>query len=63
MRAHCLQQLARFKVPERIVMVDAFPIVDSPNGPKVQRVCLREMAEAPLRAKMKSASDQTRKYS
>ena len=48
-RAHCLQQLARFKVPERIVLVDAFPVVDSPNGPKVQRVRLREMAEALLR--------------
>jgi len=48
-RAHCREQLARFKVPERIVLVDAFPVVDSPNGPKVQRVRLREMAEALLR--------------
>jgi len=45
LRARCLEQLARFKVPERIVVVEAFPIVDSPNGPKVQRVRLREMAE------------------
>ena len=49
LRARCLEQLARFKVPERIVMVKGFPIVDSPNGPKVQRVRLREMAEALLR--------------
>ena len=49
LRARCLQQLARFKVPERIVVVEAFPIVDSPNGPKVQKVRLREMAEALLR--------------
>ncbi|HXW26886.1 MAG TPA: AMP-binding protein [Xanthobacteraceae bacterium] len=48
-RAHCLEQLARFKVPERIVTVEAFPTVDSPNGPKVQRIRLREMAEALLR--------------
>jgi len=48
-RAHCLEQLARFKVPERIVLVDAFPVVDSPNGPKVQKVRLREMAQALLR--------------
>jgi len=48
-RAHCREQLARFKVPERIVLVDAFPVVDSPNGPKVQRVRLREMADALLR--------------
>jgi long-subunit acyl-CoA synthetase (AMP-forming) len=42
--------VARFKVPERIVVVEEFPIVDSPNGPKVQRVRLREMAETLLRA-------------
>ena len=48
-RAHCREQLARFKVPERVVLEDAFPVVDSPNGPKVQRVRLREMAEALLR--------------
>jgi fatty-acyl-CoA synthase len=49
LRARCLEQLARFKVPERIVVVEAFPIVDSPNGPKVQRVRLREMAELLVR--------------
>jgi fatty-acyl-CoA synthase len=49
LRARCLEQLARFKVPQRIVVVEAFPIVDSPNGPKVQRARLREMAEALLR--------------
>jgi hypothetical protein len=27
----------------------AYPIIDSPNGPKVQKVRLREMAEALLR--------------
>jgi fatty-acyl-CoA synthase len=45
-RARCLEQLARFKVPEQIVIVEAFPIVDSPNGPKVQKVRLRQMADA-----------------
>ena len=30
-------------------MVDDFPIVESPNGAKVQKVRLREMAEALLR--------------
>ena len=48
LRASCLRQLARFKVPERIVVVDEFPIVDSPNGAKVQKVRLREMAQALL---------------
>jgi fatty-acyl-CoA synthase len=49
LRARCVEQLARFKVPKRIVVVEAFPIVDSPNGPKVQKVRLREMAQALLR--------------
>ena len=48
LRERCLQQLARFKVPERIVVVEDFPIVESPNGAKVQKVRLREMAEALL---------------
>jgi fatty-acyl-CoA synthase len=48
LRAICLQQLARFKVPARIVVVDSFPTVESPNGLKVQKVRLREMAEALL---------------
>jgi fatty-acyl-CoA synthase len=49
LRAHCREQLARFKVPARFVVVEAFPTVDGPNGPKIQRVRLREMAEALLR--------------
>jgi fatty-acyl-CoA synthase len=49
LRAVCRQQLARFKVPARIVVVDSFPTVESPNGLKVQKVRLREMAEALLR--------------
>jgi fatty-acyl-CoA synthase len=49
LRAVCLQQLARFKVPARIVVVESFPTVESPNGLKVQKVRLREMAEALLR--------------
>jgi fatty-acyl-CoA synthase len=49
LRARCLEQLARFKVPERIVVVGSFPTIESPNGPKVQKVRLREMAQAILR--------------
>jgi fatty-acyl-CoA synthase len=45
LRAQCSERLAKFKVPGRIVILDRFPIADSPNGPKVQRVKLREMAE------------------
>jgi fatty-acyl-CoA synthase len=47
--ARCVGQLAPFKVPARIVVVDSFPTVESPNGLKVQKVRLREMAEALLR--------------
>jgi fatty-acyl-CoA synthase len=49
LRTRCREQLARFKVPARFVAVEAFPTVDGPNGPKVQRVRLREMAEMLLR--------------
>jgi fatty-acyl-CoA synthase len=48
LRASCLQQSARFKVPKRIVVVDDFPVVASSNGTKVQKVRLREMAKALL---------------
>jgi fatty-acyl-CoA synthase len=37
-------KLARFKVPARIVALEAFPVTDGPNGPKIQRNRLREMA-------------------
>jgi fatty-acyl-CoA synthase len=57
LRASCLQQLARFKVPERIVVVDDFPIVESPNGAKVQKVRLREMAEALLNEQRDQSSE------
>lgn len=38
--------LARFKVPARIVPLEAFPVTDGPNGVKIQRAKLREMARA-----------------
>jgi len=44
--AACAARLARFKVPQRIVVLDAFPTTDGPNGRKVQRAKLREMAKA-----------------
>ena len=40
------QNLARFKVPARIVALDAFPVTDGPNGAKIQRAELRKMAAA-----------------
>jgi fatty-acyl-CoA synthase len=42
--AACARDLARFKLPARIVALDDFPTTDGPNGRKVQRAKLREMA-------------------
>lgn len=41
---HCSRNLARYKVPCRIVEVEAFPVADGTNGVKVRRGRLREMA-------------------
>ena len=40
----CSERLAKYKVPIRFVALDEFPMTDSPNGQKIQRVRLREMA-------------------
>lgn len=50
LQAHCVAALARFKVPARIVALDAFPVTQSANGEKIQRAKLREMARAALAA-------------
>jgi fatty-acyl-CoA synthase len=42
------RQLAAFKVPARLWWVDAFPVVNSANGTKIQRNRLRDMAQALL---------------
>ena len=47
--AACRASLARYKQPKRVVTLDAFPVTESPNGTKIQRVKLREMANAILR--------------
>ena len=44
LRAHCQRGLAKFKVPVRFIELEAFPMTKSPNGEKIQRVRLREMA-------------------
>ena len=38
-------------------MVEDFPTVESPNGAKVQKVRLREMAEALLRGEQDQANE------
>ncbi len=43
---HARGRMARYKVPARIICVDAFPTVQSANAIKVQKARLREMALA-----------------
>lgn len=43
---HCAAGLAKYKVPARIVALDAFPVTQSANGIKIQKNKLRQMAEA-----------------
>lgn len=45
--AACAASLAGYKQPARILVLDGFPLADGPNGPKIQRHRLREMAAAP----------------
>lgn len=42
--AHVAARLAAFKVPARVWFIDAFPVVLSANGTKIQRHRLRDMA-------------------
>ena len=46
LRAYCLQTMAAYKVPQRVVVLPAFPTIDGPNGVKIQKRVLREMAAA-----------------
>lgn len=48
-QAHCARQLAKFKVPARVIPIDAFPVTESANGVKIQRNKLRAMAEEILK--------------
>ncbi|GCL61584.1 AMP-binding protein [Pseudaquabacterium pictum] len=43
-------RLAAYKVPARLWWVEAFPVVHSANGTKIQRTRLRDMAQARLAA-------------
>jgi fatty-acyl-CoA synthase len=49
LRARCARAMAKYKVPARIYALDAFPVTTGPNGVKIQRGKLREMAEARLK--------------
>ncbi|MGA7328429.1 MAG: acyl-CoA synthetase, partial [Rhodomicrobium sp.] len=42
----CRASLARYKQPIRAISIDAFPVTESPNGVKIQRTKLRDMARS-----------------
>jgi fatty-acyl-CoA synthase len=46
--AHVAAGLARYKVPRRVLPIDAFPVTPGANATKIQKGKLREMAEALL---------------
>jgi len=46
--AHAAAKLARYKVPVRILPIDAFPVTPGANATKIQKGKLRELAEALL---------------
>jgi fatty-acyl-CoA synthase len=46
--AHCRRGLANYKVPLRVFAIPEFPVTPSPNGPKIQRAKLRDLAVAKL---------------
>ena len=48
--AHCRRGLANYKVPLRVFTISEFPVTPSPNGPKIQRAKLRDLAIAKLSA-------------
>ena len=52
--AHCAAGLARYKVPCRIVALEAFPTTMSPNGLKIRKAELREKARALLSGEARS---------
>ena len=46
--ARVASRLARYKVPRRVLPIDAFPVTPGANATKIQKGKLREMAEALL---------------
>lgn len=54
--AHCKRGLAGYKVPARVIAVDAFPTTTGPNGVKIQRHVLRQRAAEVLGSRASSAA-------
>jgi fatty-acyl-CoA synthase len=56
LRDWCARGMAKYKVPVRIIVLDAFPVTKSANGFKIQRAKLREMAAAEVAQASPAAS-------
>ena len=46
--AHCRARMAAYKVPRRVIAIAEFPAINGPNGNKIQKRVLREMAQQAL---------------
>ncbi len=57
--AHCVDGMAKFKVPRRILALDAFPTTESANGVKIQLAKLRTLAARHLATDNRSADGST----
>jgi acyl-CoA synthetase (AMP-forming)/AMP-acid ligase II len=45
---YCKDRLASYKVPQRVILIAEFPSINGPNGIKIQKRQLREMAKEAL---------------
>ncbi len=54
--AHCRERMAAYKVPRRVVVIDAFPAINGPNGNKIQKRVMREWASALIETEAASPS-------
>ena len=46
--AHCGRRLAKYKVPIRVFAIESFPVTEGPNGTKIQKNRLQELARRRL---------------
>ena len=58
--AHCRANMASYKVPVRVVVIDEFPAINGPNGNKIQKRVLREWAQREIDGVNMSAAAQER---
>ena len=54
--AYCKAGIAGYKVPRRIIVIDEFPKMNGPNGVKILKNVLREMANEQFKTIVSSSS-------